>query len=48
MLKQGVETLLEAELDEELGYERYERDAEKENYRNGKTTKTVRTDIGEI
>lgn len=48
MLKQGVEALLEAETDELLGYERYQSDTEKENYRNGKTTKRVRTDIGEI
>jgi len=48
MLKQGVENLLEAELDEELGYERYNRSGEKNNYRNGKTSKSVRTDLGEV
>ena len=48
MLKQGVETLLEAELDEELGYKKYDNRAEKSNYRNGRTSKTVRTDLGEI
>ncbi len=48
MLKQGVESLLEAELDEELGYSKYKRNKENGNYRNGKTTKTVRTDIGEV
>lgn len=48
MLKEGVEALLEAEIDEELGYEKYDRGSEKENYRNGKSKKIVRTDLGEI
>lgn len=48
MLKQGVETLLEAELDEELGYDRYDRESEKRNYRNGRSSKIVRTDLGEV
>lgn len=48
MLKSGVETLLEAELDEELGYDRYSRQGDSQNYRNGKSTKRVRTDLGEI
>jgi len=48
MLKSGVETLLEAELDEELGYDRYSHQDDSSNYRNGKSTKRVRTDLGEI
>lgn len=48
MLKQGVETLLEAELEEELGYEKHDNKVKKSNYRNGRTSKTVRTDLGEI
>jgi len=48
MLKEGVETLLEAELDEELGYNHYDRGTEKQNYRNGRTSKIVKTDLGEI
>lgn len=48
MLKSGVETLLEAELDDELGYDRYSRQGDSQNYRNGKSTKRVRTDLGEI
>ena len=48
MLKTGVEKLLEAELDEELGYEPYDRQVEKTNYRNGKSTKRVKTDLGEV
>lgn len=48
MLKNGVETLLEAELDDELGYDRYDNTTPKSNYRNGTSKKTVRTDLGEV
>lgn len=48
MLKKGVETLLEGELDEELGYEKYDRSKENDNYRNGYSSKRVRSDLGEI
>lgn len=48
MLKQGTEALLEAELEKELGYSRYNRKAEKENYRNGYSEKTVKSDAGDI
>lgn len=48
MLKSGVETLLEAELDEELGYDRYSRQGDSNNYRNGRSIKRVRTDLGEV
>lgn len=48
ILKSGVETLLEAELDEELGYEKYSNIGEKANYRNGTSKKTVRGDLGEV
>ena len=48
MLKQGVENLLASELDEELGYDRYDNEGEKSNYRNGHSKKTVRSDVGEI
>ena len=48
MLKQGVENLLTSELDEELGYDKYERKNEKDNYRNGYSKKTVRSDLGEL
>jgi transposase-like protein len=48
MLKNGVEALLEAEMDEALGYERYDNTTEKTNYRNGKSKKKVRSDVGEI
>lgn len=48
MLKQGTETLLEAELDKELGYSKYNRELPKENYRNGYSEKTVKSDAGDI
>ncbi len=48
MLKQGVETLLESELDEELGYPKHDKQIEKSNYRNGYSEKTVKSDLGEI
>ena len=48
MMKNGVEALLEAELDEELGYAKYDNSTTKSNYRNGSSKKTVRTDLGEI
>jgi len=48
MLKQGVENLLTSELDEELGYDKYDRIKEKDNYRNGYFKKTVRSDLGEL
>ncbi len=34
MGKKGVEALLEAELDDELGYGKYDNRSEKSNYRN--------------
>ncbi len=48
MLKNGVESLLEAELDEELGYEKYDNQTPKSNCRNGSSSKRIRTDIGAI
>lgn len=48
MLKNGVEALLEAELDDELGFDRYDNSTPKSNYRNGTSKKTVRTDLGEV
>jgi len=48
MLKNGVEALLEGELDNELGYEKYDNNGIKSNYRNGSSKKTVRSDLGAI
>jgi len=42
-----IQEMLESELDEQLGYEAYERgETEKENYRNGHKTKTLKTSMG--
>jgi len=48
ILKEGVETLLTAEMDETLGYDKYSNEGEKSNYRNGTSKKTVRSDLGEV
>ena len=44
-----IQGILEAELDEELGYERYEKtEAAKGNYRNGHKPKTLKSTMGEV
>ena len=49
MMRQAVESSLEGELDEELGYTRYDyRNKETENSRNGHSKKTVHTDLGDM
>ena len=54
MFSDVLGAVLEAELDTTLGYEKQERRAEREgegksrNYRNGHTTKTVKTQLGEV
>ena len=47
LIQQTLQETLEAELEEFLGYSKYER-SENDNYRNGYTSKTVKTDIGEV
>jgi transposase-like protein len=37
-----------AELDDELGFDRYDNSTHKSNYRNATSKKTVRTDLGEV
>ena len=48
MLKSGVETLLEGELEDELGYPKYDNQSSKDNYRNGSYKKSVKSDLGEL
>jgi transposase-like protein len=49
MMRQAVESSLEGELDEELGYTRYDyRNKETDNSRNGYSKKTVHTDMGDM
>ncbi|WNC70413.1 IS256 family transposase [Thalassotalea nanhaiensis] len=47
LTKVTVEAALNAELDEHLGYSRHEQSS-KENYRNGYSPKTIRTEDGEV
>jgi putative transposase len=47
LTKVTVEAALNAELDEYLGYSRYEQ-SHKDNYRNGYSPKTIRTEDGEV
>lgn len=49
MFKDVIQEILEAEMDHNMGYERYDQDVIKEgNYRNGYGHKTVKSDLGEI
>ncbi|WP_238907697.1 IS256 family transposase [Clostridium sp. YIM B02506] len=50
LFKDVIQQLLEAEMDESLGRERYERinDDEEKNYRNGYSKKNVRSSFGEV
>jgi transposase-like protein len=47
LIQQTLQEALEAELDEFLGYPKYDR-TDSDNYRNGYSSKTVKTDIGEV
>ena len=47
LTKVTVEAALNAELDEHLGYSRHEQ-SNKDNYRNGYSSKTIRTEDGEV
>lgn len=48
LFKDMVNVLLEAELDETLGYEKYERSENTDNSRNGYNKKNVNTSLGKI
>jgi transposase-like protein len=47
LIQQTLREALESELEEFLGYSKYER-GEKDNYRNGYISKTVKTAVGEV
>ncbi len=47
MLQQTLKEALEAELEEFLGYSKYQR-KNTDNYRNGSTSKTLKTSLGEV
>ena len=48
LYKRGVETLLEGELDAHLGYLKNKERIDKNNYRNGHDTKTIKTEHGKV
>ena len=49
LLGDTIQTMLESELDQELGYEKHDRtEVSKSNYRNGHTPKTLKSTMGEI
>ena len=48
MFKDMVSLMLEAEMDETLGYSKYERSSKTENSRNGHNQKKVKTSLGEV
>ena len=49
LMGETIQEMLESELDEELGYEKYEKtEVPKTNYRNGHKTKTLKSTMGEI
>jgi len=49
LLGDTLQNMLEAELDEHLGYEKYESTQEtKSNYRNGHTSKTLKSSVGPV
>ena len=47
LMAEALQEVLEAEMEEFLGYAKYERE-EKNNYRNGYSSKTLKTSLGEI
>lgn len=47
-MKDMLQEALEAELSEELGYEKHEKDVVSENSRNGYSKKKVKSSYGEI
>lgn len=48
MFKDVIQEMLEKEMDHTLGYERYDHNHDKTNYRNGYSHKKVNTSLGEI
>jgi hypothetical protein len=49
LIKEAIETMYEGELSELLGYESYDKKSRKtDNYRNGYSEKTVKSNVGEI
>lgn len=48
IFKDSLQTALNAEFDNNMGYDRYDNKSEKTNYRNGYSKKTVRSSFGDV
>ena len=48
MFKGALQEMMNAEFDTSMGYSKYDKTKEKTNYRNGTTTKTLKSEFGEF
>ena len=48
MFKGALQEMMNAEFDTSMGYSKYDKTKEKNNYRNGTTTKTLKSEFGEF
>ena len=48
MFKGALQEMMNAEFDTSMGYSKYDKTKEKSNYRNGTTTKTLKSEFGEF
>ena len=48
MFKDTIQTMMNAEIDSSMGYEKSDNKIEKSNYRNGYSTKNVKSQFGEF
>ena len=48
LFKDSLQEMMNAEFDSSMGYSRYDKKADKTNYRNGSTKKTLKSEFGEF
>lgn len=48
MFKDALQEMMNAEFDESMGYSKYDKTSEKNNYRNGTTKKNLKSEFGEF
>ena len=48
MFKDALQEMMNAEFDNSMGYDKYDKNTEKSNYRNGSTKKTLKSEFGEF
>ena len=48
LFKDALQQMMNAEFDTAMGYSKYDKKAEKSNYRNGSTKKTLKSEFGEF